>query len=350
MRGVRILLLILLCATNSQAQQSWSVQTSGIDTNLRGVSAVRISHSKSPPSTTTMVWASGSNGVILQSRDAGAHWKQLTVRGGETLDFRSIQAFDEKIAYVMSSGEGEKSRIYKTFDGGENWKLQYTDKRGSFFLDAMVCISTKQCYAMSDPVDGKFLLLATRDGEHWDELPRDHMPAALPAEGAFAASGTCLAIYDRREIYFATGGPAARVFHSPDLGGTWTVVDTPIASGNASSGNFSITRRGDSMILVGGDYKDVNRSDRTAAYSLDRGATWTLAATPPHGFRSAVVFVEGKLLVAVGTGGEDISRDQGAHWTSTGSLDLNALVVLDNRNVWAVGPKGTIARWIDTKN
>ncbi|MGH9711929.1 MAG: WD40/YVTN/BNR-like repeat-containing protein [Candidatus Acidiferrales bacterium] len=344
---MRILLLILLSTTAADAQ-SWSVQTSGIDTNLRGVSAAFTRDSNG--AAVAGVWASGSNGVILQSRDAGKSWKRLHVEGGETLDFRSIQAFDAKTAYVMSSGEGDKSRIYKTINAGETWKLQYTDKRAAFFLDAMVCISAMQCYAISDPVDGKFLLVATEDGKHWQELPRDNMPAALPGEGAFAASGTCLAIYAKREIYFATGGPAARVFHSPDLGGTWTVVATPIASGNASSGNFSITRQGDEVILVGGDYTDVNRSDRTVAYSLDRGATWTLAASPPRGFRSAVASLDGKTLAAVGPNGEDISDDRGAHWTSIGSLDLNALVVLDGRNAWAVGPKGMVARFIARKN
>ena len=344
MRAVRILLMILLCAAAAEAQQ-WSVQSSGTDTNLRGVSATYARDSNG--AAVAVVWASGSNGAILQSKNSGKNWKRLHVQGGETLDFRSIQAFDAKTAYVMSSGEGALSRIYKTSDGGENWKQQYTDKRSAFFLDALVCISEKQCYAISDPVDGKFLLLATRDGEHWEELPRDRMPPALPAEGAFAASGTCLAIYDQREIYFATGGPAARVFQSSDSGRTWTVAETPIASGNASSGIFSIALEGSVLIVVGGDYKDANRSDRTAAYSLDQGTTWTLATQPPGGFRSAVASLEGGTLAVVGPNGEDISNDHGIHWTRTDSLDLNALVVLDSRNAWAVGPKGTIARWID---
>jgi photosystem II stability/assembly factor-like uncharacterized protein len=336
--------MILLCTTTAEAQQ-WSIQTSGTDTNLRGVSAAYARDSNG--AAVAVVWASGSNGVILQSKNSGKTWKRLHVQGADTLDFRSIQAFDAKTAYLMSSGEGSLSRIYKTIDSGESWKLQYTGETPAFFLDALVCISEKQCYAISDPVDGKFLLLATRDGEHWEELPRDQMPAALPAEGGFAASGTCLSIYGQREIYFATGGPAARVFHSRDLGHTWTVAETSIASGNASSGIFSITREGNALVAVGGDYKDVNRADRTAAYSLDQGATWTLAAQPPSGFRSAVAFLDGNTLVAVGTSGEDISTDQGAHWTQTGDLDLNAIAVLDSANAWAVGPEGTITRWID---
>ena len=345
MRAVRLLLMIFVCTSAAQAQR-WSVQTSGADTNLRGVSAAYARDADGVVAAVATVWASGSNGVVLQSKNSGKTWKHLHVQGGVTMDFRSIQAFDANTAYVMSSGEGALSRIYKTSDGGENWKLQYTGKTPALFLDALVCISEKECYAISDPIDGKFLLLATRDGERWKELPGDKMPAALPAEGAFAASGTCLMIREKGEIYFATGGPAARVFHSSDSGRTWTVAETPIASGNASSGIFSITLEGSVLIVVGGDYKDANRSDRTAAYSLDQGTTWTLATQPPGGFRSAVASLEGGTLAVVGPNGEDISNDHGIHWTRTDSLDLNALVVLDSRNAWAVGPKGTIARWI----
>jgi photosystem II stability/assembly factor-like uncharacterized protein len=56
------------------------------------------------------VWASGSNGVILRSTDLGKTWKRLHVAGGDTLDFRGIVAFNATTAYLMSSGEGQKSR------------------------------------------------------------------------------------------------------------------------------------------------------------------------------------------------------------------------------------------------
>jgi photosystem II stability/assembly factor-like uncharacterized protein len=326
----------------------WSVQTSGIDTNLRGISIgyEASSGNKLAP----VIWACGSNGVILQSIDRGKSWKRIHVPSGDVLDFRSIQAFDAKTAYVMSIGEGDKSRIFKTVDGGETWSLQYTDKRSAFFLDALICISKTRCFAVGDPIDGKFLLLTTVNGKDWQELPRDKMPAALPEEGAFAASGTCLAIYGDRDLYIATGGPAARVFHSPDLGQTWTVAEIPIASGTASSGSFSLVRAGDSVVAVGGDYKEVKGHDRVAAYSLDQGATWHAAAQQPGGFRSAVAWVPDSYWMAVGPEGEDVSIDQGVHWSRTGSLNLNAVSVATNfGGVWAVGPKGMIVH-LEYKN
>lgn len=347
MRAIHLFLLLLLFSSSSEAQW-WKVQTGGLDTNLRGVSAVYAPDAKGVP--VPVVWASGSNGVILRSLDAGQTWQRLHVGDGDALDFRGIVAFNATTAYVMSSGEGEKSRIYKTTDGGETWKLQYTGERKEFFLDALSCDSENECVALSDPVDGKFLLLHTTDGEDWRPLSNDAMPAALPGEGAFAASNSCLVISDD-EIFFGTGGArAARVFHSGDRGRTWSVAETPIARGNATSGIFSLAHGGDGrLVAVGGDYKEPSRPYHAAAYSLGAGKTWQLAAQQPGGYRSAIAWVHGDatLWMAVGPTGEDMSEDFGVHWKHAASLNLNALAIPDLHVGWAVGPNGTIAQFVN---
>lgn len=328
---MRTLLLICLAATGAFAQ-SWRVQTSGVDSNLRGVSVARAVKS----SAASVVWACGSHGVILRSSDGGKTWGRVDVPDASSLDFRSIQAFGAATAYVMSIGPGAASRIYKTTDAGKHWTLEYEAGRVEIFLDDLVCASKNECYAVSDPVDGKFLMLHTSDGTNWRELPRDGMPAALPGEGIFAASGTSLAV-SKEAIYFVTGGAkTARVFRSEDEGKSWSVFDTPIYSGNASSGIFSIAQSGNFLVIVGGDYKNATSAERVAAYSSDGGASWKLAESGPHGFRSAVAFVDGSTVIAVGTNGEDITLDGGAHWTAMGSLNLNAVAVFGSR-AWGVG-------------
>ena len=207
------LVLLLLIGTPAAAQ-SWEVANRGMNTNLRGVSVASSSGEKGAP--IAAVWTSGSQGVIVRSFDEGKSWHRLYVPGGDALDFRGIVAFGASLAYVISSGEGVKSRIYKTTDGGKTWKLEFTDNRKEFFLDSIACRSAKECFALGDPINGQFLLLETTDGEHWNPLPGGHMPAALPGEGAFAASNTSLALAGDQEIFFSTGGPAARVFHSND--------------------------------------------------------------------------------------------------------------------------------------
>lgn len=342
---MRFLLLFLLFNPPTEAQ-SWKVQTSGLDTNLRGVSAAYKQGIRRVRN--AVAWASGSNGVILKSLDRGKTWQRLHVSGGDTLDFRGIAALSENTAYVMSSGEGEKSRIYKTTDGGETWILQYTDKRKEFFLDTIACVSETHCFALGDPIDGKFLLLTATDGEHWNPLPNSSMPAALPGEGAFAASNSCFFI-SGEEIFFGTGGPAARVFHSADAGHTWTVAETPIVHSNASSGIFSITRGGKDIVVVGGDYQDPKRASAVAAYSHDEGKTWQLSEPQPGGYRSSVACWDDALCVAVGPNGEDVSvsKISAAIWKPTDSLNLNAATILDIENGWAVGPQGTIAHFVN---
>jgi photosystem II stability/assembly factor-like uncharacterized protein len=318
----------------------WSVGTTGVESNLRGVSVIVDATFKE----NTTIWVSGSKGTILRSLDSGKHWGRVYVPAGDSLDFRGVVGIDRNSAYVMSSGEGEKSRIYKTRDGGKTWQLQYTDPRKAFFLDALACGDERHCFALSDPIDGKFLLVHTEDGEHWAEMAREHMPEALAKEGAFAASNSSLVV-DEHDLYFATGGgAAARVFHSPNLGKTWTVSETPVVGGKTSAGIFPLACHGRHLVAVGGDFEEPTRALRSAALSDDGGETWRLAVVPPGGYRSAVGKYAGGYL-AVGPSGTEISTD-GLRWEQTDVVNLNA-VGFDNGQIWAVGPKGSVARFLD---
>src|SRR5881275_2506721 len=81
----------------------WTLQTSGVNARLRGVSAVN----------ERIAWASGSGSTVLRTEGGGATWKRIAVTT-DTVDFRDIDAIDENIAYVLSIGNGAASRIYKT--------------------------------------------------------------------------------------------------------------------------------------------------------------------------------------------------------------------------------------------
>jgi photosystem II stability/assembly factor-like uncharacterized protein len=350
MKRVTGFLLLFIAAIVPELQaQGWKIQTSGIDTNLRGVSAAWTDIPGKTPE--AVVWASGSNGVVLLSMDGGKNWKRLRVEGGETLDFRGIRAIDQKTAYLMSSGEGDKSRIYKTTDGGSRWTLQYTDKRKEFFLDAIACETETKCFALGDPMDGKFLIVETHDGEHWARLPTDQLPMALKGEGAFAASNSALSLGENDDLFFVTGGgERARAFYSPNGGQTWSWFETPIRAGDAAAGAFSIeAKEGKVLVLVGGDYKRPELAERVAALSVDKGETWSLAEKQPGGYRSAVASVDGQLFVAVGPNGTDVSMDAGKTWQNSDPLNLNAISVLDIFDTWAVGAKGTIAKFVNPK-
>ena len=311
---------------------------SGIDSSLRGISSSAAGK---------ILYATGSNATILRSPDSGKSWTRLNIPNADTADFRGVQSFGSDIAYVFSVGTDNKSHIYKTSDAGKTWNTQYSDPRPAFFLDGLVCRSEKVCFAISDPIDGKFPILHTEDGEHWVELSKSFEPSALPTEGIFAASNTSLILCgpDRNDILFATGGPAARVFHSADNGHSWTVVATPILSGNPSAGIFSVACNDRSVVAAGGDYRNPTATKSVAAYSNDLGATWHLADQSPAGYRSSAALAAGtahQTWVAVGTTGADISTDNGVHWTPLNQENANAAIANSSDLVLTAGPKGTI--------
>ena len=335
---------IMLLATLALAQ--WSPQQSGTTARFRGVSAV----------SSMVAWASGSGGTYARTTDRGTTWQAAIVTGAAQLDFRDVQAVDANTAYLLSIGSGEQSRIYKTTDGGRDWSLQFTNHNPKAFFDAFAFWDSHSGIAMSDPVDGRFLLIKTTDGgASWKELPRETSPPAIEGDGGFAASGTCITVQGKRNVWFGSGGGAtARVFRSTDGGETWKASPTPISAGNASSGIFSIAfkdaRHG---VIVGGDYRKEKETGNNVATTTDGGATWTLAkGKRPSGFRSAVVYVpgtRGPMLVAVGPSGSDYSVDNGASWLSLGSIGFHAASFAGADAGWGVGEGGRVAKY-DARN
>jgi photosystem II stability/assembly factor-like uncharacterized protein len=329
--------LALAVLLNSLPAQTWVNHESGVTASLRGVSAV----------SDRVVWASGSGGTYLATTDGGGTWRAATVPGAEALDFRGVQAIDALTVYLLASGPGDKSRIYKTTDAGAHWSLQFTNSDPKGFFDAIAFWGARHGIVLGDPVDGRFVILTTADGgEHWQ---RQRTPPALANEGAFAASGTCLIVRGRRAAWFATGGPgAARVFHSQDRGLTWTVSQTPVRRDAASAGIFSLAfsdpKHG---IAVGGDYMKPAESEHNVAVTSDGGRSWVEAAgSRPSGYRSAIAFVPDKRMwVAVGPTGSDISFDGGTTWRLFDTGAFNAISFVSSKSGWAVGPTGRVAAW-----
>src|SRR2546423_1120742 len=105
----RFVLCALMFLVLSPVSIQLQPQNSGTDANLRGISVV----------SQRIAWASGTKGTVLRTLDSGSHWENVSVAGADGLDFRDIQAFDDKSAFVLAAGPGEQSRIYKTDDGGQ---------------------------------------------------------------------------------------------------------------------------------------------------------------------------------------------------------------------------------------
>jgi photosystem II stability/assembly factor-like uncharacterized protein len=336
--------LFSLFIAGSLFAQNPNVQQSNTTENLRGISMVD----------GQIAWASGTHGTYLRTTDGGKSWRAAQLPGAEPLDFRDVEAFGANVAYLLSAGPGDQSRIYKTIDAGKNWPLQFTNKNPKGFFDCMAFWNRDHGIVVGDPVPDnsgrlRFELIATEDGgENWKAISADHLPPAVEGEGAFAASGTCIAVHGNSTVWFATGGKVARVFHSADAGKTWNVADTPIVHGPESAGIFSIAFR-DAIhgVIAGGDYEHPEQDGPHLAVTEDGGVTWKLSPISPQAYFSAIAFTQlpagDKALLVVGSArsayAENLTKKS---WQKTWDLNLNALSISQSGKAMAVGPKGLI--------
>ncbi|MEV6488913.1 oxidoreductase [Actinoplanes sp. NPDC051633] len=321
--------------TTPKLHPSWQLTDTGVTARFRGLA----------PVSARVAWAAGSAGTILRTVDGGRSWQSVGPPGVEELQFRDIEAFDAHNAVALTIGEGTDSRLYRTTDGGRSWTEVFRNDEPTAFYDCITFLDRRHGLALSDPVGGKFRILATADGGRtWAVRDPAGMPAALPGEFAFAASGTCLVSAGGRAFFATGGGERSRVFTSDDRGRSWHVTDSPLPSGEAA-GIFSLAFRDRRHgIAVGGDYLTPTAAPDGSATTRDGGRTWTVSRRVPGEYRSGATFVVGTVALAVGPTGSDWSLDGGRTWTrfDTGSFD--AVLCARDLSCWASGENGRIAK------
>ncbi|MCE7055982.1 YCF48-related protein [Algoriphagus sp. AGSA1] len=316
----------------SEKPLGWEILETPVAASLRGLS----------PLTDEIVWASGSNGTWLRTIDAGKSWDHGVINGLDTVDFRSIHAFDALTAVAVSAGQ--PAVIYKTADGGKTWKLKHQENEFAF-LDGISFSSQNHGFVIGDPFEGKWTILQTvNQGESW--YPLDSLPGAVEGEAAFAASATSLLAIGS-QLWLATGGKESNLHYSNDMGTTWEKFRAPLIQGESSQGIFSITSMGNGEIVaVGGDYlQEELQEGNSGIFVLDK-KEWTKPQAGPGGYRSGTVyFPQQKWLIAVGPSGSDFSKDGGITWQPFSEEGFHA-VMLGHAGgaVWASGTKGKIAK------
>ncbi|MGW0748790.1 WD40/YVTN/BNR-like repeat-containing protein [Streptomyces sp. NPDC002587] len=319
----------------------WALKDTGKEARFRGLSAV----------SRTTAWVAGSKGTVLRTVDGGRTWGDVSPPGAvaEGLELRDIEAFDARRAVALSIGEGEASRVLRTEDGGATWTETFRNPDPRAFYDCLTFFDSRHGLAMSDPVDGRFRILSTDDGgRSWRLLPGEGMPAALPGEAGFAASGQCLVSAGPRDVWLATGGGAtARVLHSADRGLTWRAAESAVPAGDPARGVFALAFRDRTRgIAVGGDYRAGQASPQAAAVSSDGGRTWRQAAAPPTAYRSGAAWYpySGGTALAVGPTGTDVTVDGGHSWRPLDAGSFDTVDCAADTGCWASGEKGRVAR------
>lgn len=332
---VKQILIIGLCfwILVAKAQQPVITQLdSSTKTSIRGLSVVN----------DKIVWCSGTNGMVAKSLDGGKTFKWKQVSGYEKGDFRDIEAFDKDKAIVMAIDE--PAVILKTVDGGITWKKVFEDTTKGMFLDAMDFKNDKEGVVVGDPIDGKIFLAYTIDGGNtWT---KKLTTKAEKGEAFFAASGGNIKLKagrkgQKNELIYVTGGTKSKFYSDEFPEGKLL----PIVQGKESAGANAIDIWGDKAVIVGGDFSsDTSSTNNSVLVNFTDKTAFSQPTTPPHGYRSSVVFIDKNTLIACGTSGVDISYDGGLNWQLVSKKSYHVVQKAKHGSrIFLAGSKGKIA-------
>jgi photosystem II stability/assembly factor-like uncharacterized protein len=91
------------------ALPTWQLKPVDSTEQFRGLDAV--SHK--------VAWVGGSKGSVFRTVNGGNTWENVSPPDTTGLLFRDVEAFDRNHALVLSIGDADASRIYRTEDGGQ---------------------------------------------------------------------------------------------------------------------------------------------------------------------------------------------------------------------------------------
>ena len=345
-----IFLKILLLIPNLAQSQTLEYLTKGTS-GLRGLSVV----------SDEIIWACGSEGVILRTTNGGGTWKQFTIPNQSKAGFRDIQAFDSSQAIVMAIGN--PAMIFETTTSGRIWNTVFTINREGMFLDAFDFSPSGEGILIGDPIkindELRFFIAETIDfGKNWRELgidskePSDYgrklvenRPMAKVGEACFASSGTNILLKKPAEYIFVSGGMESNLFFNN------RIIDLPIQKGKETTGANSIayspktflTRQ--KIMVVGGDFNSDSIKNKNGVLLKGKSLKKMKLLSNINTYRSCVIYLKNKSWITTGPSGIEITKNDGKTWKSISKDSFFVCqIAKDGKYVYFSGSNGKVGR------
>jgi photosystem II stability/assembly factor-like uncharacterized protein len=224
MKNIIALLGIWLSFSTSFVAQVWDTKSANFPIPLSGLSIVAVDE--------LVAWTTGYeqdstfygtdlNYAISKTIDGGESWQPVTTPAWEQGYLSSLYAKNSEEAWMTYVDYTNGNLVYKTTDGGETWEVVF-DGVG-VFINFIYMWDENEGIILGDPDSLGFEIHTTIDGgETWTRVDNNTIPASLPDEFGYAGYYEVVG----SEIYFETS--EGRVFHSPDNGNTWIVINGPL--------------------------------------------------------------------------------------------------------------------------
>ena len=265
---------------------------------------------------------------IYKTTDGGENWKHLGLENTERISKIIIDPSDSDTVYVCAVGHlwnsNEERGLYKTTDGGESWeRILYVnedtgccdlamDPQDPHILYAGMWQFRRQPYFFTSGGPGSGLYKSTDGGKSWRKIT-----CGLPA-GDLGRIAVAVAPSRPSVVYATVEAEKTGLYRSDDLGETWRWVGTSI---DVEGRPFYF-----SLLLV--DPTDFNRVYKPGWHlglSDDGGETFTSLGHSTHSDHHALwIDPDNPNRLLVGTdGGLYSSNDRGVHWNFLQSLPIS---------------------------
>lgn len=286
-------------------------------------------------------WFAGSDGQYgrIDVKTSQVEMSKVTFNDNQKLEYRSIAVTDQ-YTYILSAGN--PALVYKITHANDEVKLVYTEVEERVFYDSMKFWNDQEGIAFGDPTEDCLSVIKTFDGgETWAKCKCNYLPEFIKGEAAFAASNSNISIYEDN-VWLATGGAAARIFHSKDRGSNWEEYSTPMIAGGEMTGIYAIDfideKRG---VMIGGDWNSKEDNLYNKAITYDSGKNWKfMSSGDGPGYSSDIIFVpetDGEEILAVGSEGIWWTGNQGDSWKKLTNEGFYTVKMIDRAQGYLAG-------------
>ncbi|MBI2408493.1 MAG: glycosyl hydrolase [Gemmatimonadetes bacterium] len=259
---------------------------------------------------------------VYKSSDAGKTWTHVGFAASENIAKIRIHPTNADIIWVAAFGKhsapNAERGVYKSTDGGKNWRrvLFRNDSTGAIDLTvdrnnpnvlyAALWQAYRTEYTMSSGGAGSGLFKSTDGGETWTEITRN---PGMPA-GLVGRIGVSVSPVNSNRVYALVENAKGGLFKSDDAGATWSLTTE---SRNVRQRAFYYTH-----VTADSKNADVVYMLNTSAFrSDDQGKTMVSVGNGTHGDHHDLWVDpdDPKHLVIGNDGGGAVSMNGGQRWS-----------------------------------
>ncbi|MGM0481633.1 MAG: WD40/YVTN/BNR-like repeat-containing protein [Pseudomonadota bacterium] len=297
------------------------------------------------PVSRATVWLAGENGLVAYTRDGGKSWN-YSQPGQDDLQFRDIEAIDDRQAYAVSIGDDGESKVYFTDNRGDSWRMRYRADSDTF-LNCMATSPNGEAWIFGDTVGDEWRIIRSPGGRNWMKAHSAVSEEPLANEGGFASSGSCVRFNNDTWLVGTGNADTARVLRKGGFGIRFDVIDSPMKAG-PGAGIFAVWPVDDEVFYIAGGNMQTDEEQGQRLWRYDGEQFQAVPKPPLEGalYSLSVIDHQGRWLLTSNKSGAAAYHEPTETWHKLTDAEVWNIQCHSDISCWLVGNDGFVAKLI----